>query len=126
VRSASAPLALALFLELNCLTPLILCIFLTHKCRIYVLLRKSGSLQKSLRPEPGCLSIVLNIAEGSAKFSNRDKKNFYTTARASVFECAALVSFLYDEQEISNDFKAEIIKTYDEVSRMLFAMIKNL
>jgi four helix bundle protein len=95
---------------------------------VYRLLKANTSIPRYAKDQLGraSLSIVLNIAEGSAKFSNRDKKNFYTTARASVFECAALVSFLYDEQEISNDFKAEIIKTYDEVSRMLFAMIKNL
>jgi four helix bundle protein len=27
------------------------------------------------------LSIMLNIAEGSAKFSNKERRNFYATAR---------------------------------------------
>ena len=32
-------------------------------------------------------SIALNIAEGSGKFSKKDRKNYFTTARASLFEC---------------------------------------
>ena len=37
------------------------------------------------------LSIPLNIAEGSGKFSKADRKNYFTTARASVFECIAII-----------------------------------
>ena len=65
---------------------------------------------------------MLNIAEGSAKFSNKDRRNFYVTARGSAFECAALISFLRDENEMFEEIKKE----YDSPSRMLFAMIKNL
>ncbi len=72
------------------------------------------------------LSIMLNIAEGSAKFSNKDRKNFYVTARGSTFECAALVNFLHGEEEISNELKLELSNSYEEISRMLFTMIKNL
>jgi hypothetical protein len=32
------------------------------------------------------MSIVLNIAEGSGRFSNADKRNFYIIARSSIFE----------------------------------------
>jgi four helix bundle protein len=95
---------------------------------VYRFLKENNSIPRYAKDQLGraSLSILLNIAEGSAKFSNRDRKNFYTTARGSAFECAALVSFLCDEKEIPNEFKTEIIKTYDELSRMLFAMIKNL
>lgn len=31
------------------------------------------------------ISIVINIAEGSGKFSKADKRNFYTVARGSVY-----------------------------------------
>jgi four helix bundle protein len=69
---------------------------------------------------------MLNIAEGSAKFGNRDRRNFYVTARGSAFECAALATFLYDEGELSTDAFEEVSNSYEELSRMLFAMIKNL
>ncbi len=37
------------------------------------------------------LSIVLNIAEGAGKFSPRDKASFYTRARGSAMESAAVL-----------------------------------
>jgi len=69
---------------------------------------------------------MLNISEGSAKFSNKDRRNFYVTSRGSTFECASLVNFLHDEGEITDDLKIEITSSYEEISRMLFTMIENL
>ena len=37
------------------------------------------------------LSVVLNIAEGAGKFSPRDKASFYTRARGSAMESAAVL-----------------------------------
>ena len=39
-------------------------------------------------------SVPLNIAEGSGKFSKADRKNYFTTARASLFECVAVLVIL--------------------------------
>lgn len=39
-------------------------------------------------------SIPLNIAEGSGKFSNADRRNYFIIARASVFECIAALDSL--------------------------------
>jgi four helix bundle protein len=69
---------------------------------------------------------MLNIAEGSAKMSNRDRRNFYITARGSAFECASLIGFLNEESEIADDLKAELYSSFEEILKMLFAMIKNL
>ena len=72
------------------------------------------------------LSIMLNIAEGSSRFSKADRRNFYVIARGSVFECAAVLDILHDTEIISNEsFKSYLNKT-DELSRILYAMIKNL
>ncbi|MBX7052455.1 MAG: four helix bundle protein [Flavobacteriales bacterium] len=72
------------------------------------------------------LSIPLNIAEGSAKFSKADRKNYFTTARGSVFECVAILDILMDENLITKgEFESRAQKA-DELSRILFAMIKNL
>ncbi len=72
------------------------------------------------------MSVVLNIAEGSGKFSKADRRSFFVIARASIFECVAVVDLLHDQIKVSeNDFD-EYIGGADELSRMLFAMIKNL
>ncbi len=71
-------------------------------------------------------SVPLNIAEGSGKFSKNDRKNYFTTARASVFECVAILDILSDDNSISEEELEVLMKNADELSRILFVMIKNL
>ena len=71
-------------------------------------------------------SVPLNIAEGSGKFSKKDRKNYFTTARASVFECVAVLDILSDESKINSAELESLMKNADELSRILFTMIKNL
>lgn len=71
-------------------------------------------------------SIVLNVAEGSAKRSNADRRNYFTTARASTFECVASLDLLKDEGLINAIKYNEFMSLADELSRLLFTMIKNL
>jgi len=96
--------------------------------KVYRLLRENKIIASYAKNQLGraSLSIMLNIAEGSAKFSNKDRRNFYVTARGSVFECSSLVSFLYDEGEILAGLKEELYSSYEKISRILFTMIKNL
>lgn len=47
------------------------------------------------------LSIVLNIAEGSGKFSKPDRRSFFVIARASVFECVAVIDILNDQKKVN-------------------------
>jgi four helix bundle protein len=71
-------------------------------------------------------SIILNIAEGSGKFSKPDRRNYFVTSRGSVFECVSILDIL-SEQEIieESDFRKLMLQA-DELSRILFSMIKNL
>ena len=71
-------------------------------------------------------SIILNIAEGSGKFSKPDRKNYFITARASVFECVATIDVLFDEHQINQSEFDKLMLQAEELSKMLFAMIKNL
>jgi four helix bundle protein len=69
---------------------------------------------------------VLNIAEGSGRFSKPDRRNFFIISRGSVFECVAILDILSDQKLIDEKtFNSYLIKA-DELSRILFAMIKNL
>jgi len=49
--------------------------------------------------------VPLNIVEGSGKFSKADRKNYFTTARASLFECVALnKSEKQSESDVPNSY----------------------
>ena len=96
--------------------------------KVYRLLKENKTITAYTKNQLGraSLSIMLNIAEGSAKFSSKDRRNFYITARGSVFECSSLINFLCDENEIAANWKEELYSRYEEISKILFTMIKNL
>ena len=56
--------------------------------------------------ERAILSIVLNLAEGSAKQSNADRRRFYEIAMGSLREVQAIID-LMDIKELKNE--AEIL-----------------
>lgn len=72
------------------------------------------------------MSIVLNIAEGTGRNTNADKRNFYIISRGSVFECVAILDLLKEEEILSEQLFQEFYKKSDELSRMLYAMIQKL
>jgi four helix bundle protein len=72
------------------------------------------------------LSIMLNIAEGSGRFTKPDKRNFYVIARGSVFECVAILDFLKDLQLISDQTYQLHYSALEEISKMLYSLIKGL
>lgn len=71
-------------------------------------------------------SIVLNIAEGSGRFSKADRRNFYVISRSSMFECISILDILKDEKVLGEAQYLEFYKSGEEISKILFAMIKNL
>jgi four helix bundle protein len=71
-------------------------------------------------------SIMLNIAEGTSRFSNKDRKNFFVVARGSAFECVAILEYLHETKEIGMEVFVESEKKLEEISKMLFGLIKNL
>jgi four helix bundle protein len=71
-------------------------------------------------------SIVLNIAKGSAKTSNADRKNYFITARGSLFECVAVLDLFILENKIENNRYNELLTLATEISKILYTMIKNL
>ena len=101
--------------------------FLINK-EIYKFLKQNKSIPSYMKNQLGraWLSIMLNIAEGTAKSSSKDKRNFFTTARGSTFECASLIKFLASENEIPEELATSSYSSFEEISKMLFAMIKNL
>ena len=71
-------------------------------------------------------SVVLNLAEGSGRFSKPDRRNFYIIARSSIFECIAILDVLKDEAVIEETAFHEFYSLGEELSKILFTMIRNL
>jgi len=71
-------------------------------------------------------SIMLNIAEGSSRFSNKDRKNFMVVARGSAFECAAILEYLFEVAEINKDAYSNYLENLEEISKMLYGLIRRL
>jgi four helix bundle protein len=72
------------------------------------------------------LSIMLNIAEGSSRFSNKDRKNFMVIARGSAFESAAILEYLFEISAIKEEEFKNHINNLEEISKMLFGLIQHL
>lgn len=92
----------------------------------YLLIQKD--LDRTTRDQlrRASFSIMLNIAEGSSRFSKADRKNFYIIARGSAFECVAILDFLHSESLIEAEVHKEFYAQSEELSKMIFAMIRNL
>jgi len=71
------------------------------------------------------LSIVLNIAAGTGRPGTREKQRFFSIARSSVFECAAMADILIATNRINDTESFEILASANELSRMLFFLGKN-
>jgi four helix bundle protein len=71
-------------------------------------------------------SMMLNIAEGTSWFSDKDRKNFFVIARGSSFEYEAIMEYLVETKEIDQKTFDDNEKRLDEISRMLFGLIRNL
>jgi four helix bundle protein len=71
-------------------------------------------------------SVPLNLAEGSGRFTKKDRRNFFVIARGSIFECVAVLDILKDKKLIADSVFQEIYSLADELSRILYAMIRNL
>jgi len=71
-------------------------------------------------------SIMLNIAEGSSRFSNKDRRYFMIIARGSAFECVAIFDFLKDSSMVSSEQYDLFTSKYEEISKMLYSLIRKL
>src|SRR4051812_1443208 len=69
------------------------------------------------------LSVPLNIAEGSGKF-NRDARRFYTVARGSALECAAILDALASLGLLDDDHLAQGRAFLERVVATLTGLIR--
>jgi four helix bundle protein len=72
------------------------------------------------------MSIMLNIAEGTSRFSNAAERNYYIIARGSTFECVSILDLLLAEKIITLIHYNYFYSKAEEISKMLFSMIMKL
>jgi four helix bundle protein len=84
------------------------------------------SKNKNDQLERAAFSIMLNIAERTGRFTKPDKKNFYIIARGSAFECVAIFDYLSDQKVIDQETFREFYSILEEISKMLYSLIKKL
>ena len=71
------------------------------------------------------LGALLNLSEGTGRMTNADKKRFYVSARASIFETTAIIQVLKDLHMIEDNLYQELYDNYEKISRMLLGMIRS-
>jgi four helix bundle protein len=58
--------------------------------------------------------------------SPNDRRHFFTMARASIFECVAIFDIMLLENQIGSHQHEKQMEVSIELSKMLFAMVRNL
>lgn len=97
-----------------------------HQNTKKIVAKKNLEIYEKDQLKRASFSIVLNLAEGSGRYTNRDRRNFFVITRSSVFECVAAIDVLRDDKVITDNEYLQLENQADELSRMLYSMIKNL
>ncbi len=71
------------------------------------------------------ISVVINIAEESGKYSKADKKNYYTISRGSVYECVSLFEIIFEENQLTKEQFKEFYQKFETISKMLLGLINS-
>jgi four helix bundle protein len=72
------------------------------------------------------LSIATNLAEGNGRFTQADRRNFFTIARGSAQECVPLLELARRRGFVSDAQHAELRDALEQVAKMLSGLIKGL
>ncbi|MFN8775791.1 MAG: four helix bundle protein [Flavobacteriales bacterium] len=70
------------------------------------------------------LSVMLNIAEGSTRFTGPDQRHFYIIARSSLNEVSAIIDYLEDVFPELQEQLESFDKSAESLSKQLFRLIE--
>ncbi|HEV8435759.1 MAG TPA: four helix bundle protein [Thermoanaerobaculia bacterium] len=70
------------------------------------------------------MSIVLNVAEGNGRWTDRDQRSFIVTARGSACEVEAVVYLAEDLDLITSETSEDLRKKTNEIGRMLNGLLR--
>ena len=71
------------------------------------------------------MSSLLNLAEGTGRMTDADKRHFLTISRGSIFECVALLDLLKGLDLITEEIFQEFYNKYEQISKMLLGMFRS-
>ncbi|MDP4282689.1 MAG: four helix bundle protein [Bacteroidota bacterium] len=71
------------------------------------------------------MSMLLNLAEGTGRMTDADKRNFLTIARGSVFECVAILDLVHSLKLIEKEKFEDFYLGYESISKMLLGMYRS-
>jgi four helix bundle protein len=71
------------------------------------------------------LGILLNLAEGTGRMNDTEKKEFLTLSRGCVFESVAIIDLLKNMGLLSEDLYKEFYDGYEQASKMLLGMYRS-
>jgi len=86
--------------------------------------RDNEELKKQLTR--AALSISLNIAEGSAKKSDKDFNRYIENSLGSINECAAALDIAFENKFISNSSFKTIVELAEKIAKQLGGFSKKL
>lgn len=81
-----------------------------------------GDVREQL--ERASTSIALNIAEGNAKYSTKDRCRFFDMAHGSALECAVGIDILVAKRKLWSDRIRPGKETLQQIVRMTVGLIK--
>ena len=93
---------------------------------IYSILEDRNGIDANTRNQlqRASFSVLLNIAEGTGRRTVPDQRKFFVIARGSIFESVAILDFLNEYDKIPRDQFQRSYEMAEEISKMLFALIK--
>jgi len=71
------------------------------------------------------LSSLLNLAEGTGRMTDSDKRHFLTIARGSIFESVAIFDLLQSKNVVPENVYKEFYSAYEQISKMLLGMYRS-
>lgn len=72
------------------------------------------------------LSIPLNIAEGQGRIHAKEKRQFYNTARGSLYECLPLIQIILKIGYVDDNRYELLYSSANEVGKMLAGLIRSV
>ncbi len=98
-----------------------------QSARVIFFLRKNTSIDPYIVDQwkRASLSIFLNLAEGTGRMTDSDKKHFLTISRGSVYECTAIIDLLKTTKDIDEETFTELYGYYEQISKMLLGMYRS-